>query len=171
MLVAAATALSACSSGTSWQCSVPNGKYRQFPVVIKNGAATLTGQIRFDRGDFQGEWRPKAVAAFTDASNLINFDGTGDCYCNGVRAMVYPQEPDIVRFFLIANGQETGMAQGPIGTPITFRVEVDPQDLMRVTIGKTNPVVQTAQLAPAERNSVRLSCSSGDFTFMGVKAA
>jgi hypothetical protein len=169
-LVVAAAALSSCSTAFSWQCSTPNGKYRHNRMVIREGSTTLSGQINVTRADVSGDWAPKAVVAFTDASKLINFDGSGDCLCNGVRAMVYPQEPDVVRFFLIANGQEVGMAQGPVGTPITFKIDVDTQDLMTVTIGKTNPVVQRAQLAPALRNQVRMSCSSGDVSFMGVRA-
>ena len=170
-LAVAAVTLSSCETATNWQCSAPQGKYRQYRMVISEGRTTLSGQINVTRADLPGEWAPKAVVAFTDASRLINFDGTGDCLCNGVRAMVYAAEPDVVRFFLIANGREVGMAQGRLGTPISFKIEVDPQDLMTVTIGKTNPVVQSAQLAPAVRNQVRLSCSSGDVSFMGVRAA
>ena len=170
-LAAAAGTLSACSAETNWQCSAANGFYKQHRMVISEGRTTISGKINVTRADLNGEWAPKAVVAFTDASQLINFDGSGDCLCNGVRAMVYAQEPDVVRFFMIANGREVGMAQGPVGTPISFNIAVDAQDLMTVTVGKTNPVVQRAQLAPATRNSVRMSCSSGDVSFMGVKAA
>ena len=170
-LAVAAAMLSACSAETNWQCSAPNSFYQQHRMVIREGRTTLSGQINVTRADLSGEWAPKAVVAFTDASQLINFDGSGDCLCNGVRAMIYAQEPEVVRFFLIANGREIGMAQGPVGTPISFRIAVDAKDLMTVTIGKTNPVVQSAQLVPAVRNQVRMTCSSGDVSFLNVRAA
>lgn len=162
---------SACSAAcaprpVTWQCETPNGRFVQNPQPIAPETKVLSGQIQFDNAKFGERWDPVAHVAFTDST----LPTEGDCFCNGIRASIYPGEPDTVKFFLIANGQSEGIAQGPVGKPITFRMSIDEGGLLTVAIGKTNPVEKTAQLLHPQRDTMQLSCSSATMRFLDVKA-
>lgn len=153
-------------AGASWQCAAPNGSYDELPVPISPGVRTLSGRIQFNRGEHGERWNPKAVVAFTDSGNVAD----SGCFCNGIRASIHPAEPNTVKFFVIANGREMGMAQGPVGVPISFRVSIDGQGMMTAVVGKSNPRVKTFKLAHPRRDTVHMSCSSGDVSFLNVDA-
>lgn len=170
-LVAVFAVASACSSAfghgqVTWQCDVPNGSFVQNPQSISPKSQVLSGQIQFQRGQFGEQWNPTAHVAFTDS----NLPTNGDCFCNGIRASIYPAEPDTVKFFMIYNGQSEGIAQAPVGKPITFRMSIDDGGVLTVAIGKTNPAVKTAQLFHVERDTMQLSCSGGNVSFLDVQA-
>lgn len=170
-LAAVVAAATACSSAfgrdqVSWQCDAENGRYSQNPQSISRGVHTLTGQIQFRSGQFGEQWNPTAHIAFTDAASPTN----ADCFCNGIRASVYPSEPNTVKFFMTFNGQSTGIAQAPVGKPITFRLSIDDEGVLTTVIGKTNPVVQKAQLRYPQHDILHLSCSSGTVSFLNVQA-
>ena len=150
----------------AWRCSAENGRYVENPRAISPRVSTISGRIQFNRGDFSGTWNPVAHIAFTDSRLPQN----GDCFCNGIRAEIYPDEPNIVKFFMIFNGAESGIAQAQVGIPITFRLSIDSQGEMTAVIGKTNPVAQTAGLAHPRRDRVQMSCSSGDVSFLNLQA-
>ena len=170
-LVAVFAVASACSSAfgqdhLTWRCDVPNGRFVQNPQSISPTSNALSGQIQFDGSRFGEQWNPTAHVAFTDSKLPTN----GDCFCNGIRASIYPSEPETVKFFMIYNGQSEGIAQAPVGKPITFRMSIDEGGVLTVAIGKTNPAVKTAQLFHVDRDTMQLSCSSGNVNFLNVQA-
>lgn len=163
--LALATGCSPALAQQAWRCSAENGRYVENPRRISPRISTLSGRIQFNRGDFSGTWNPVAHIAFTDGRLPQN----GDCFCNGIRAEIFPNDPNTVKFFMIFNGNESGIAQADIGKPITFRLSIDNQGEMTAVIGKTNPIAQTASLAHARRDTVQMSCSSGDVTFLNLQ--
>ena len=156
-----------CSFGErSWQCQAESGRYLPNRWPASPSIHTLSGRIQFNRGDFGGgDWNPIAHIAFTDSK----LPSGRDCFCNGLRAEIFPSEPETVKFFMIFNGQESGIAQSPLGKPITFRLSVDDQGTMTAVVGKTNPVTQTAILAHPQRDTVHMSCSGADVSFRNLK--
>jgi hypothetical protein len=150
----------------TWRCSADNGRYDQYPEEVSPKVRFLTGRIQFNGGDYGEHWNPTAHIAFTDSALPMN----GDCFCNGIRASMYRAQPGVVKFFLIANGRSVGIAQAPVGIPITFRLSIDSQGVMTAVIGKTSPRAQSAKLAHPRRDMVHMSCSSGDVSFLNVRA-
>jgi hypothetical protein len=150
----------------TWECSAENGQYSENPQSISPSVHTLTGRIQFQSGQFGDQWNPVAHIAFTDSSLPTN----ADCFCNGLRAEINPGEPDTVRFFMTFNGQSALIAQSPVGRPITFRLSIDDAGVLTVVIGKTHPTMKTARLIRPQRDTVHMSCSSGDVSFLDVQA-
>ena len=58
----------------------------------------------------------------------------------------------------------------PFDTPITFQIAIDPKGLMTVTIGKTKPIAQTVMLRHPEHDTLELTCSGTDVSFLNVAA-
>jgi hypothetical protein len=149
----------------TWRCNVENGRYSTNRQSISPGAHSLTGQIQFHSGQFGDHWSPVAHIAFTDSKLPTN----ADCFCNGVRASIYPDEPDTVKFFMIFNGKSELIAQAAVGRAITFSLAIDDAGVLTVVIGKTNPVKGTAEVLHPQRDMVHMDCSGGDVSFLNVQ--
>lgn len=165
-------ALISCSTASAqdqvtWRCNAENGVFSENPQQIPPRSKILSGRIQFNAGDFGETWNPVAHIAFADSKLPTH----GDCFCNGIRASIHPAEPETVKFFMTYNGQSAGIAQGPVGVPITFRLSIDDQGVLTAVIGKTNPVTKSAKLFHPLRDTVQMSCSSGDVSFLDVQAS
>ena len=170
-LVATVAIASGCSPALAqdqdtWRCSTDYGTHREHREHIPRATRVLTGRILFHSGEVGQEWEPGAHIAFTDS----HFAASSGCFCNGIRAEIYSDEPDIVKFFMIYNGREEGVAQAKVGIPITFRLSIDSRGVMTTTIGRTSPVSKSAQLMHPPRDTVFMDCSSGDVSFVNVRA-
>ena len=150
-------------SGDSWDCDADNGRFAENPQPLSSGAHVLSGQIRFDAGHL-GEWGPVAHIGFAERTA----DGR-NCDCAGLLAMIYSQQPDIVTFFIEANGQKVGIAQAPLGRPITFRLSLDGAGGFTAQVGKTTPQVKSFKLRKPLRNTMHMSCSSAAVSFLGMQ--
>ena len=169
---AIAIVLMSCSTASaqdeaSWQCSAENGVFSANPRQLASGSKTLNGRIQFNSAQFGDTWNPVAHIAFVDSKLPSN----GDCFCNGIRASIHPAEPETVKFFITYNGQSAGIAQAPVGVPITFQLSIDEQGFLTAVIGKTNPVTKSAKIVYPERDTLHMSCSSGDVSFLNVRAS
>ena len=170
-LVAGAAAATSCSSAfaqdqETWRCKTDYGTYTRNELDVPRASHVLSGRIWFHSGTVGEEWEPDAHIAFTDSKA----PPTSGCYCNGIRAEIYSGKPDTVIFFMIYNGQSQGFAQAKVGIPITFRLSIDSQGMMTASIGKTHPVSTSAQLVLPAHDKVFMDCSSGDVSFMNVRA-
>ena len=167
LAIVAAIALGSASadaqSGGSWDCDADNGRFAENPQPLSSGAHVLSGQIRFDAGHL-GQWGPVAHIGFAERTA----DGR-NCDCAGLLAMIYSQQPDIVTFYIEANGQKVGIAQAPLGRPITFRLSLDGAGGFTAQVGKTTPQVKTFKLRKPQRNTLHMSCSSAAVSFLGMQ--
>jgi|SRR5438309_937046 len=165
--VAIATAYSPALGQTSgnWQCSTDYGTHSENTLSISPRTRVISGRIWFQSGVVGDQWEPGAHIAFTDSRNPA---GSG-CFCNGIRAEIYSNEPDIVKFFMIYNGRSTGIAQAKVGIPITFRLAIDSQGIMTASIGKTNPRSTSARLMHPQHDTVFMDCSSSDVRFLNLQ--
>jgi hypothetical protein len=150
----------------TWRCSTDYGTYDSNSLEIPTGTHFLSGRILFHSGQVGHEWEPGAHIAFTDSRN----PAPSGCFCNGIRAEIYAGQPNIVTFFMIHNGRSTGFAQAPVGIPITFRLTIDSQGVMTATIGKTRQISTSAQLVHPQHDTVFMDCSSGDVSFLNLRA-
>ena len=150
----------------SWSCDASNGNFREFDTPISPRVQLVAGQMVFDSRDFSGSEIPSAHIAFGDSSNAPDQD---HCNCNGIRAQIFPDEPDTVKFYMVRNGRAVGMAQGPVGTPITFAFMIDGNGIMTASIGRTNPMVKSTKLVSPKRNRVHVTCSNANVRFLSVR--
>jgi hypothetical protein len=150
----------------SWRCSTDYGTYSQNALPIPRASHVLSGRILFHSGVVGEQWEPDAHIAFTDSRN----PAPSGCFCNGIHAEIYSGQPDIVTFFMIYNGRSEGFAQAKVGIPITFRLSIDSQGIMTASVGKTNPISKSARLAHPQHDLAYMNCSSGDVSFLNLRA-
>lgn len=165
-LVAAATVGSPAfgQNSGSWQCAADNGQLMENPQPLSNGVRTVSGRILFERGlSPDGQWAPIAHIGFSTTGP------GGSCGCAGLMARTYTSQPDIVKFYIVAEGQEVGFAQGPVGRPLTFHLSIDTAGVLTASVGKTNPTSKSIRLRNPQHNALRMSCSTAIVTFLDLQ--
>lgn len=148
---------SAIAQGESFACDASDGRTREFDVPVSPQAYSVSGRMMFVKRDFLGKRLPSLHIAFGDSTLLPDAE---HCYCKGIRAKIFPSEPNTVKFYVVSNGHSTGIAQGPVGVPITFSFSIDGDGVMTATFGRTNPQSWSTRLANPRRDRVHLTCSS-----------
>ena len=149
----------------SFSCDASNGGVQEFEVPVSPRAHLITGRVLFESRDFTGSEIPSAHIAFGDSASPPD---PGHCHCKGIRAQIFPDEPDTVKFYVVSNGHAVGIAQGPVGTPITFAFSIDPNGLMTASIGRTNRVSKSSKLSNPHRDRVHVTCSSAEVQFLNL---
>ncbi len=152
-------------AGGTFTCDASNGGEQEFEVPVSTHAHMISGRMLFESRDFGGGDIPSAHIAFADSASPRD---PGHCRCKGIRAQIFPGEPDTVKFYMVGNGHAVGMAQGPVGTPITFAFSIDGNGLMTASIGRTNPRSNSAKLTNPHRNRVHVTCSSALVQFLDL---
>lgn len=150
----------------SWSCDASNGGAQDFETPVSPHVRAITGQMLFRSRDFTGSDIPSAHIAFSDSASGPDPE---HCHCKGIRAQIFPEEPDTVKFYFVRNGHAVGMAQGPVGTPITFGFVIDDSGTMIARIGRTNPLFKSERLINPKRDRVHVTCSSADVQFLNVR--
>jgi hypothetical protein len=150
----------------SFSCDASNGGAQEFEVPVSTHAHMITGRMLFESRDFTGDDIPSAHIAFGDSASPPD---PGHCYCKGIRAQIFPDEPNTVKFYMVSNGHAVGMGQGPVGVPITFAFLIDSRGIMTASIGRTNPVSKSARLANPRRDRVHVTCSSAEVRFLDLR--
>jgi hypothetical protein len=159
----------ACSSAfaqdrETWRCDVPNGHFDRLAPPIWDQTTSISGRINFHKADLGPDWGSTARIGFTD-SKLQD----GDCHCNGILVKAFEDNPGGVTFFMLVDGETIAFTQNrTINTPITFKISVDQQGLMTVQIGKEYLETKTAVLPHIERDTLFMSCSGADVSFLNV---
>jgi hypothetical protein len=147
----------------TWRCSARNGHFDRNVLSIPKGTTSIRGFINFHRPDFGLKWPSVARIAFTDSA-LYN----AGCHCNGVSVGAF-RDPDRIEFAMLTDGQFTSMAQSDFERPITFSISIDPRGMMTVQIGAHDPEIKTVMLSHSTRDSIIMSCSGSDVSFLNVK--
>lgn len=147
----------------TWRCDVPNAHYDAVHLPIWDKTTSISGRIDFHQGHFGPEWHSIAKIGFTD-SKLAD----GDCHCSGL--FVRGWEGQGLGFFLLVDGQtpEEFDLGRKYDTPITFKISIDPAGLMTVAVGKEHLETKTAMLPHPERDTLMMSCSGADVSFLNV---
>jgi hypothetical protein len=151
----------------TWRCEAPNGHYDVTHLPIGDQAKVITGWINCHRADFGPEWNSIAKIGFTD-SKLID----GDCHCDGLYVQAFDKEQAVALALLVdGNPKESFPVGGTFDYPIPFKITVDPNGLVTLQVGKKVVQTDTAMLPHAERDTLMMSCSGGDVSFLNVKAS
>lgn len=145
-----------------WRCDAPNGHYDETAIPISEKSAVITGRIIIHKADFRPEWNSLARVSIKQ-SGL----GDGGCHCSGIVVYAFPH-PNTAEFHVTANGKHEAVAQSRFETPVTFKIALDPQGVMTVELGETDPVVKTVNLPYPNHNSLVLSCSGADVGFLNI---
>lgn len=153
-------------SDGSFSCDASGGGYQEAEVPVSPHAHAVSGRMLFERRDFTGSDIPSAHIAFGDSASPPD---PGHCRCKGIRAQIFPDEPNTVKFYMVSNGHAIGMAQGPVGTPITFSFEISNGGVMTASIGRTNRVSKSAKLTNPRRDLVHVTCSSAEIRFLDLR--
>jgi hypothetical protein len=146
----------------TWRCNAPNGHYDEHVLSIPANATSVSGKIAFHSGDFGTEWTPLARIRFTQSDTA-----DGNCHCSGIAAYGY-QNPDHVEYDVTTKNEDVAIAQSLFEKSIMFKISIDPQGVMTVAIGKTDPTIRTTKLLYPGHDSVVLSCSGADVSFLNI---
>lgn len=156
-----------CSSAFSqdretWRCDTPNGKYNVNEPPIGDKTTSVTGRILLHKAYFGPNWASSAKIGFHD-SKLVD----GDCHCNGLEVEAF-HDPDSVEFYLLVDGKRTFVSSREYGIPITFKFSIDPNGIMTAEVGKEHVDTKSATLPRPARDSLRMSCSGADVSFLNI---
>jgi hypothetical protein len=167
VLIGGLTLAASCSSALAedeetWRCTAPNGHYDQNVIPISDKSTVISGRITLHQADFNPEWNSLARISVKQSG-----PNNGDCHCNGI-AVYAIQNPQKAEFHMKANGGDEALAHSLFETPITFKISINPQGVMTVEIGKTQPVVKTVTLIHPEHDTLVMSCSGADVSFLNL---
>jgi len=165
LAIASLTAPAFAQDGGNFSCDASGGGFQEFETPISPRAHVISGRMLFESRDFTGSDIPSAHIAFGDSGSAPDPD---HCRCKGIRAQIFPDEPNTVKFYMVSNGHAVGMAQGPAGTPITFSFLISRDGVMTATIGRTNPRTRSEKLTNPRRDRVHVTCSSADVRFLDL---
>ena len=146
----------------TFRCTAPNGHYDHEMLRIWDKTTVVTGRINVHKADRGTDWASSAKIAFTNSKDPDN-----GCHCNGVYVEAVPDKP-YVDFFILFDGEAAVMTRRYYETAITFRIAIDTTGLMTVRIGKDEPYFKTVKLARPTRDSVLMSCSGMDVSFLNI---
>ena len=165
-LVALLTLTTSCAAfggdRETWRCNASNGHYQDFSIPIGDKITTITGRLNVHRADLSNEWPSVARIGFTDTSNPDS-----DCQCNGILLSTHPGDKG-VGFYMLVNGEPTLLSGRQFETAITFKIVIDPNNQMTVAVGKSHVDSQTTGLPHPARDSVAMSCSGMDVSFLNI---
>jgi hypothetical protein len=163
MALAASCSSAVAENHETWRCNVPNGHYDENALPISEKSTSISGRITFHKADFNPEWNSLARISIKQ-----NSPEGGNCHCSGITAYAFPN-PDVVEFHMKANGEDVAVAQSPFETPIAFKISINPQGVMTVAIGESDPEIKVATLLHPEHDTMVLACSGADVSFLNVE--
>lgn len=146
-----------------WRCSAPYGTYHTHELPIGD-KRVVTGRIFIHSVDTGPRWASQAKVSLEDSKR-----DSGECDCAAVVAKGFDQPP-AVDFYAAHGEQEDLMGGRKFGVPITFRIAIDPAGPMTVTIGKEHLDTRVFTLAHPLRDTIELSCSGADVSFLNIDA-
>ena len=167
LMLAATAAPAAANAVDNWACAT--GSRSDAPAkdwVALPGVHAVSGHIRFIEGTSGPGWQPHAAITLRTAVP----PGEEDCGCTGLMAFLIP-DPDgglKVQYEVHGNGGGEPFAQARPGVAITFRVSVT-DDLLSVSIGKTDPVTKSVKLRYPPTGSLFLTCTSANVEFFDIR--
>jgi hypothetical protein len=145
----------------TWRCDVPNGTYSMNDTALGGITKSISGRINFHKSDFGQTWSSTAKIGFTDSK--IKQSG---CHCNGILVMGFP---NTVGFYMLVDGDIVLLSGRPYDTPITFKLSVNPQGIMTVKLGKQYLDTKTAALPHPVRDTLTMTCSGADVSFLNIQ--
>ena len=148
----------------TWRCDAPSGQFDDNELPIPEKATSISGRLLFHKPNVGSRWASTAKIGFTD-SRIED----GDCHCNGIIAEAFPAE-SIVRYYMLVDGESTMMRVADYETAITFKLSMAPDGRMTAQVGKHNPTIKTAMTPHPARNTLLMSCSGADASFLNIDA-
>ncbi|HUQ46799.1 MAG TPA: hypothetical protein VM053_01000, partial [Gemmatimonadaceae bacterium] len=122
---------------------------------------SITGRLNFHEAH-GGPDGSIARIAFSD-SKLDD----GDCRCNGLFVKGF-QDPDRVGFYMLVDGEPELISSRKFETPITFKFSIDSKGVMTLQVGKEEVHAKSAKLPHPQRDTMVMSCSGADVSFLNV---
>jgi hypothetical protein len=161
----AAPALSQVQEGhETWRCDTPNGTYDSNPAPIWDKTTSISGRINFHKADATGEWGSIARIGFTDSKVR-----EGGCHCNGIKVEGFDGPHAGVVWSMLVDGTPFEFKTARLlDTPITFKISIDPNGVMTVKVGREHVEIHTAKLPHPDRDTLTMSCSGADVSFLNV---
>ena len=146
----------------TFRCTAPNNHYDNEMLRVWDKTTTITGRINVHTADTGPGPLSSARIGFTDSHSAAN-----GCHCNGVYVESVPGKP-YVDYFILFDGEAAVMTRRYYETAITFRIAIDAKDRMTVQIGRDEPFFKTVKLASPTRDSILMSCSGMDVSFLNI---
>ena len=143
-----------------WRCSTWNGMFDRYEMPVGPDTREFSGEMIFHKANF-GRWGPVASVGFEDSS----LDSAA-CKCNGIKAVVYENYPELIGIYLLIDGQETELGSVPYDKPVTFKFSFNHMDQAKLEVGTG---VQYGMPHHEARDMLKLSCSSADVSFRNIK--
>jgi hypothetical protein len=167
VLMAGPSASADVEDSETYRCNAPGGQSGGTVFPFPSTGMVISGRISVHSADIDTQWA-SVVHILAHQRGARNADG--DCGCNGIAVFAF-KNPDRIEFYTTVNNKQVSMQRAaPFDTPITFQIAIDPKGLMTVTIGKTKPIAQTVMLRHPEHDTLELTCSGTDVSFLNVAA-
>ena len=167
LMLATTSAPAVANALDHWACATSSGSGTSAKDwVVLPGVHTVSGYIRFIDGTSGPGWQPHAAITLRAAVP----SGEEDCGCTGLMAFLIP-DPDgglKVQYEVHGNGGGEPVAQARPGVAITFRLSVT-DDLLSVSIGKTDPVTKSVKLRYLPTGLLFLTCTSANVEFFDIR--
>lgn len=167
VLMAAPSASADVRDSESYRCIAPGGRSNGTVFPFPKVGTAISGKISVHSADVGTEWASLVkILAHQRGANYAD----GDCGCNGIAVYAF-KNPDHIEFYTTANDKEVPLqGAAPFDTPISFQIAIDPKGVMTVTIGATRPIIQTVILRHPEHDTLELTCSGADVSFLNMAA-
>ena len=147
----------------TWRCAAANGQFSRNVSPIGNKTTSISGRITFHKAYFGHDFSSMARIALTDRKLP-----DGDCRCNGIFVKAFPGY-STVGFYMLLDGEVIELAKAPFEKPISFNFSLDPLGQLTARVGKSNPIYKTATSRHPQRDSLTMSCSGADVSFLNVE--
>jgi hypothetical protein len=169
-VIGSITVASACASAQvadqeAFRCTAANGHSDAQALIIPSNSSTVSGKILLHSADTGPEWN-SLIKILVHQHGAHYSDG--DCGCDGIAIHAF-KNPDRVEIYATTNGHETPIILGAYNTPIDFKMSMTAQGMLTVSIGSNNPKIQKITLQHPEHNSVEMSCSGADVSFLSLQ--
>ncbi len=148
----------------TWRCEAPHGSYRTNDSPISDRITSISGRISFHKAFDGPEFGSVARIGFKDS----RLHGS-ECQCNGLLLQAL-HNPDAIGFYMTVNGEEVELSGRTFDTPITFKISIDPDGVMTVKVGKDHLDIKSAPLHHPGHDTMTMSCSGADISFLNIDA-
>lgn len=165
VLIAAPSSSADTGDFESYRCNAPSGSGDGTVLPFVQSGTTIAGKISVHSADVGTEWA-SVVKILAHQRGAHNADG--DCGCNGIAVYAF-RNPDHIEFYTTVDHKEVYLDRSAsFDMPISFQIAIDPKGAMTVSVGKHDPSIQTVALRHPEHDTLELTCSGADVSFLNL---
>ena len=148
----------------TWRCTAPYGDAVRKSLPAPGSVHGVDGRITFNTADLGPEWSSVAKIGFHNSTV-----DAGDCHCNGL-SVEASATTNVIVFNMVVDGRATPISARYMKIPISFSISIGADNVMTVKIGKQSVDIKAVPLADSSHDSLIMSCSGADVSFLNINA-